>query len=183
MECERNRHWAKCIRQSICIVSTIAERCKSVQWGKATRNLEVYKDWKINFTILSTDHFSEAMSIQQMLEFKTLPEIFNPLHLYIPCCTSKSGNTSVWSLPGSLQGIVIVSYLFLSFFLRFPCGGSKFGDIDIHFKDCGSHLMRSLLGKDKLITTGIFRICGGFRVCTCELVIAPNPITKYLLLT
>ena len=45
---------------------------------------------------------------------------------------------------------------FLSFFLRFPCGGSKFGDIDIYYKDSGSHLMRSLLGIDKLITTGIF---------------------------
>jgi hypothetical protein len=37
----------------------------------------------INFTILSTDRFSEVMSSQQMLEFKTLHETFNPLHLYI----------------------------------------------------------------------------------------------------
>jgi hypothetical protein len=37
----------------------------------------------IYFTILSTDRFSEVMSSQQMLEFKTLHETFNPLHLYI----------------------------------------------------------------------------------------------------
>ena len=49
----------------------------------------------MHFTILSTDRFSEVMSSQQMLEFKTLHETFNPLHLYIPCCTSKSRNTSV----------------------------------------------------------------------------------------
>ena len=32
----------------------------------------------INFTILSTDRFSEVMSRQQMLEFKTLHETFTP---------------------------------------------------------------------------------------------------------
>jgi hypothetical protein len=37
----------------------------------------------ICFTILSTDRFSEVMSSQQMLEFKTLHETFNPLHMYI----------------------------------------------------------------------------------------------------
>jgi hypothetical protein len=35
----------------------------------------------IDFTILSTDRFSEVMSRQQMLEFKTLHETFNPIHL------------------------------------------------------------------------------------------------------
>jgi hypothetical protein len=49
----------------------------------------------INFTLLSTDRFSEVLSRQQILEFKTLHETFNPLHLYIPCCTSKSRNISV----------------------------------------------------------------------------------------
>jgi len=41
------------------------------------------KSFGIHFTILSTDRFSEVMSSQQMLEFKTLHETFNPLHLYI----------------------------------------------------------------------------------------------------
>ncbi len=45
---------------------------------------------RTDFTIMSTDHFSEVMSRQQMLEFKTLHETFNPLHLYIPWCTSVS---------------------------------------------------------------------------------------------
>ena len=39
---------------------------------------------RTDFTILSTDRFSEVMSSQQMLEFKTLHDTFNPpLHLYI----------------------------------------------------------------------------------------------------
>jgi hypothetical protein len=48
-------------------------KMKVAKWGTA----------KIYFTILSTDRFSEVMSSQQMLEFKTLHETFNPLHLYM----------------------------------------------------------------------------------------------------
>ena len=57
--------------------------------------ISYFCNYHIYFTIVSIDRFSEVMSRQQMLEFKTLFEIFDPLHQYIPCCTSKTRNTSI----------------------------------------------------------------------------------------
>jgi hypothetical protein len=49
----------------------------------------------INVTIVFTYCFSEGMSKQQILEFKTLHETSHPFHLHYFCCTSKPRNTSV----------------------------------------------------------------------------------------
>ncbi len=61
------------------IVSTLALFGNEDSWKKSIQT--AFFALKINFTILFTDRFSEVMSSQQMLEFKTLHETFNPLHL------------------------------------------------------------------------------------------------------